>query len=63
MDSRQRVGKFVGAAHDFDPGPGVQLVHPAVGRVSAGVPTTLFWADALGAARNDYDLYVFDAAG
>ena len=27
------------------------------------MPVTLFWADALGAARNDYDLYAFDAAG
>ena len=30
---------------------------------SLGVPLILFWADALGASRNDYDLYVFDAAG
>ena len=62
MDSRQGVGKFVGTAHDFDPGPGVQLSNP-LSNESAGVPVTLFWADALGASRNDYDLYAFDAAG
>ena len=30
---------------------------------SAGVPVTLFWADPLGAAADDYDLYLFNAAG
>ena len=62
VDSGQGVGKFVGTAHDFDPGPGVQLYNP-LSNESAGVPVTLFWADALGASRNDYDLYAFDAAG
>ena len=28
---------------------------------SAGVPVTLFWADPLGGAANDYDLYLLDA--
>ncbi len=46
VDSRQGVGKIVGTAHDFDPGPGVQLYNP-LSNESAGVPVTLFWADAL----------------
>ena len=48
VDSGQGVGKIVGTAHDFDPGPGVQLYNP-LSNESAGVPVTLFWADALGA--------------
>ena len=62
-DSGQAVGKFAGAAHDFDPGPGVQVFEPISDASSAGVPVTLFWADRLGAAADDYDLYLFDAAG
>jgi len=62
-DSGQAVGKFAGAAHDFDPGAGVQLFEPISDASSAGVPVTLFWADPLGAAADDYDLYLFDANG
>ena len=54
--SGQSIGKFAGVAHDFDPGPGVQVLDPVV-RARAGVPTILQWNDPLGAFANDYDLY------
>ena len=57
------VGKFVGEAHDFDPGPAVQLFEPISDDSSAGVPVTLWWANQLGAATDDYDLYLFDDTG
>ena len=57
------VGKFVGEAHDFDPGPAVQLFEPISDDSSAGVPVSLWWANQLGAATDDYDLYLFDATG
>lgn len=60
--SGQRVGKFVGDAHDFDPGPGVQLYEP-LSDPSGGVPVTLHWADPLGAANDDYDLYLLNGSG
>ena len=61
VDSGLAVGKFAGAAHDFDPGAGVQVFEPISPQSSARVPVTLFWADPLGGAANDYDLYLFDA--
>jgi len=63
VDSGRGVGKFAGAAHDFDPGPGVQVFDPISDASNAGVPVTLFWADPLGAAADDYDLYLFNGAG
>jgi subtilisin-like proprotein convertase family protein len=60
--SGQAVGKFRGDAHDFDPGAGVQRFEP-LSDASAQVPVTLWWADALGQAADDYDLYEFDAQG
>ena len=63
VDSGRGVGKFAGAAHDFDPGPAVQVFEPISDDSSAGVPVTLFWANPLGAAADDYDLYLFNAAG
>jgi subtilisin-like proprotein convertase family protein len=62
VNSGQGVGKFAGMAHDFDPGAGVQVFEPISDASSAGVPVTLFWADPLGAASDDYDLYLFDSA-
>jgi subtilisin-like proprotein convertase family protein len=61
VDSGRSVGKFAGAAHDFDPGAGVQVYEPLSPASGANVPVTLFWADPLGGAANDYDLYLFDA--
>jgi subtilisin-like proprotein convertase family protein len=56
------VGKFAGEAHDWDPGPGTQVLNP-VSDDSAGVPTILQWNDPQGASGNDYDLYAVDGAG
>jgi subtilisin-like proprotein convertase family protein len=63
VDSGQGVGKFAGTAHDFDPGPGVQVWEPISPDSDELVYTTLFWADPLGGAADDYDLYLFDRAG
>jgi subtilisin-like proprotein convertase family protein len=62
VDSGRGILRFAGAAHDFDPGPGVQTFEPISPPSSAGIPVTLFWADPLGAASDDYDLYLLDAA-
>ncbi len=62
VDSGRSVGKFAGAAHDFDPGPGVQVYEP-LSDASGQVAVPLFWAEPLGAAASDYDLYEFDASG
>lgn len=62
VDSGRNVGKFAGAAHDFDPGPGVQVFEP-ISDASGPVVVPLFWAEPLGHATSDYDLYEFDAAG
>jgi len=62
VSSGRTIGKFAGIAHDFDPGPGVQLVD-RLSEDSAGVPAILQWNDPLGASGNDYDLYEVDAAG
>ena len=59
-DSGRALLKLAGRAHDFDPGPGVQLVNP-LSASSRGVPVTLWWADPLGHADDDYDLYALDA--
>jgi subtilisin-like proprotein convertase family protein len=56
------VGKFSGFAHDFDPGAAVQAANPVTDG-SAGAPAILQWADPLGAASDDYDLYALDADG
>lgn len=61
VDSGLAAGKFAGAAHDFDPGPGVQIWQPISPQSSGNIPVTLFWADPLRGAANDYDLYLFDA--
>jgi subtilisin-like proprotein convertase family protein len=60
--SGRTIGKFGGAAHDFDPGPGIQVVDPTTAH-SAGQPALLQWAEPLGAASDDYDLYALDGAG
>ena len=62
VNSGRSVGKFAGQAHDFDPGPGVQVFDPITAGTS-GAPVALWWNDPLGASANDYDVYEFDAAG
>ncbi|WP_443732123.1 S8 family serine peptidase [Solirubrobacter phytolaccae] len=61
--SGQTVGKFAGEAHDFDPGEPVQVFEPISPDSDDGVPVTLWWANQLGAAADDYDLYLFDGTG
>ena len=56
------IGKFAGVAHDFDATDRVQSVDP-VSASSAGNPVILQWADPLGAAQDDYDLFAVDGAG
>jgi subtilisin-like proprotein convertase family protein len=60
--SGRTIGKFAGSAHDFKPGRGVQMVNPTTAG-SAGDPAILQWADPLGRAGNDYDLYALDTLG
>jgi subtilisin-like proprotein convertase family protein len=62
VSSGTSVGKFAGVAHDFDPGAGVQNVDP-LSEDTAGAPVLLQWADPLGHAGDDYDLYELDPAG
>ena len=62
VGSGQRVGKIFGEAHDWDPGPGVQVFNP-LSSASIGSVVTMFWAEPLGRATSDYDFYVFDSAG
>ncbi|WHT16926.1 S8 family serine peptidase [Crossiella sp. CA-258035] len=62
VDSGKGVGRFVGTAHDFDPGAGVQIINP-MSAGSNGKPVTLFWADPLQRSTNDYDLYLLDGNG
>lgn len=60
--SSQHIGDLAGTAHDFDPGTGVQLVDPMSAQ-SVHVPILLQWADPLGHATDDYDVYSVDPAG
>ena len=41
----------------------MQVFDPLSAASNANVPVTLFWADPLGAAASDYDLYLFNADG
>ena len=61
VNSGQVIGKMAGYAHDFDPGPGTQILDPFT--AAAGRPVILNWADPVGASANDYDLYLVDSAG
>lgn len=62
VSSGAGIGKFAGVAHDFDPGDGVQALDP-LSDDSAGVPAVLQWANPLGRASDDYDLYAVAADG
>ncbi len=60
--SGRTVGKIAGEAHDWDPGPAVQVFNPLT-QNSFGSVVTTFWAEPLGRAASDYDVYVFNQAG
>lgn len=61
VSSGQPIAKFSGVAHDFDPGPGKQVFEPL--GLDEGAPVTLWWADPLAKAKDDYDLYLLDSVG
>ncbi|WP_346056536.1 S8 family serine peptidase [Amycolatopsis dongchuanensis] len=63
VDSGKHVGKFAGTAHNFAGTGGSQIFEPISDASSAGVPVTLHWSDPLGAASDDYDLYLLNRAG
>ncbi len=64
VGSGQSIGKFAGVAHDFDPGPGVQVYEPvSFSSFLSAAPAILQWADPNGAAADDYDLYLLDDTG
>ncbi|GHF66245.1 subtilisin-like proprotein convertase family protein [Amycolatopsis bartoniae] len=63
VDSGRHLAKFVGTAHDFAGGNGTQIFEPISDASSASVPVTLHWSDPLGAATDDYDLYLLDSTG
>ena len=50
-----------GTFHDFDPGPALREANHLAGTTNDSLVLT--WADPLGAAADDYDLYVVDANG
>ncbi|QRP51049.1 S8 family serine peptidase [Amycolatopsis sp. FDAARGOS 1241] len=62
-DSGKAVGKFAGSAHNFAGAAGNQIFEPISDASSGNIPVTLHWSDPLGAASDDYDLYLLDAAG
>ena len=61
IDSGRAVGKFAGVRARLRSGARRTGLRAALAASSANVPVTLFWADPLGGAANDYDLYLFDA--
>lgn len=62
VNSGQVLGKIAGYAHDFDPGPGTQILEP-LSNESGGAVTVLNWADPQGAAADDYDMYLVGPSG
>jgi hypothetical protein len=50
-----------GIMHDFDPSAAVSSFDSIRG--SGGTNASLFWSDPLGAATNDYDIFVLNSSG
>ena len=63
VDSGQPIAKFAGGANNFAAATGGTQILEPLSAGSAGVPVTLWWNDPLGAAADDYDLYLLDASG
>ncbi|MEV4597728.1 S8 family serine peptidase [Amycolatopsis sp. NPDC049253] len=63
VDSGKSIGKFAGTAHNFAGAAGNQIFEPISDASSDNIPVTLHWSDPLGAAADDYDLYLLDGAG
>jgi subtilisin-like proprotein convertase family protein len=62
VSSGRAIGKYAGVAHDFAPGDAVQALDP-VSDDSAADPAVLQWANPLGRAADDYDLYAVASDG
>jgi subtilisin-like proprotein convertase family protein len=62
VSSGQSLPKIIGTMNDFAAGPAVQTSDP-ISDFDIGAPIDLFWADPLGAATDDYDVYVVDETG
>ena len=62
VSSGLSLPKNVGTLNDFAPGAAVQTRDP-VSDFSQGQPVDLFWADPLGGAADDYDVYIVDDTG
>ena len=63
VGSGRTVGKFAGEAHDFDPGPGRAGVRAGLRRVQRRRAGHAVLGRPARRAADDYDLYLFDAAG
>ncbi|MER6876351.1 neuroendocrine convertase 1, partial [Amycolatopsis sp. NPDC000673] len=63
VDSGTSIGKYAGTAHNFAGAAGKQVFEPISDASSANIPVTLHWSDPIGAAADDYDLYLLDARG
>ncbi|HEX2704592.1 MAG TPA: hypothetical protein VHM65_02445 [Candidatus Lustribacter sp.] len=51
VNSGQGIGKFIGTAHDFDPGPRVQVYEPVSFDGFPAAPAILQWANPRGRGR------------
>ena len=58
--SGRGVGKFAGEAHDFDPGPAVQVFEPISTTRAPRPGHAVLGRTARRARADDYDLYLFD---
>lgn len=61
--AKKSGGAMTGFAHDFDPGKTTQIFEPVTTSQYPGAPAILHWANPLGKASDDYDLYLLDDEG